>query len=86
MPRILAASSRKFARGGALFFGGLGTSSEFLSKFLLPLTTVQQDEQYFYTDSPPDPTNVLSIRLGAKVTDQRSCVGYSRGQKHPTFS
>ena len=73
-PRILTAWSWEFARDRLPYNGGLVNSSEFLWKYLLSLTIIQQDEHYSNTDSPLDATKVFDLSLGAQVTDQKDRV------------
>ena len=73
-PRILAAWSWEFTRDRLPNNGGLENSSEVLWKYLLSLTTIQQDEQYSNRDSPLGATRVFNLSLGAQVTDQKDRV------------
>ena len=54
--------------------GGLTTSSEFLWKFPLLLTTVQQDKHSANEDCPLDATKVFYLSFRANVTDQKDRV------------
>ena len=73
-PRKLSAWSWEFARDRVPYNGGLESSSEFLWRFPLLLTVVQQDKHDSNTGSPPDATRVFHLSLGAKVTDQKDRV------------
>ena len=73
-PRISVAWSWEFASARVPYNDGLETSTEFLWKFPLLLTSVQEDQHKSNTDSSRDATKVLSLSLDAKVTDQKDRV------------
>ena len=73
-PRILNAWSWEFARDRVPYNSGLETSSEFLWKIPLSLTTLQQEQHSSSTNSSTDATKLFNLSLGAKATDQKDRV------------
>ncbi|KAL9071449.1 MAG: hypothetical protein Q9161_004166 [Pseudevernia consocians] len=73
-PRISVAWSWEFASARVPYNDGLETSTEFLWKFPLSLTSIQQDQHDSNTDSFRDATKLFNLSLDAKVTDQKDRV------------
>ena len=60
-------------------------SSEFLWKYLLSLTSIQQDEHYYNTDSHLDAAKLFNLSLDVQVTDQNVMIE-TYVKRRPRFS